>query len=91
MSTHTVTPINDVEAILQRGLKNLWYPICPSQFVAERPVSLRRLGLKLAIWRDREGLPHALEDHCPHRGAPLSQGLNLGTALACPYHGIEIR
>ena len=87
----TITPIIDTETILQRGLKNLWYPICPSHFVAERPVSLRRLGLKLAIWRDREGQPHALEDHCPHRGAPLSQGLNLGTALACPYHGIEIR
>ena len=70
----TITPIIDAEAILQRGLKNLWYPICPSNFVAERPVSLRRLGVKLAIWRDREGQPHALEDHCPHRGAPLSQG-----------------
>ena len=30
-----MTPVTDVEAVLQRGLKNLWYPICPAQFVAE--------------------------------------------------------
>ena len=81
----------EADAVLQRGLKNLWYPICPSHYVAERPVSMRRLGTKLAVWRDRSGAPRALEDHCPHRGAPLSQGLNLGDRLACPYHGIEVR
>ena len=81
----------EVDALLQRGLKDLWYPICPTSFVAERPVSLRRLGYKIALWRDSEGAPRALEDHCPHRGAPLSQGVNLGDRLACPYHGIEVR
>ncbi len=85
----------DIHAVLARGLKNLWYPICPSHFVGEQPVSLRRLGLKLAVWRDMrsgsQGQLYALEDHCPHRGAPLSQGANLGDRLACPYHGIEVR
>ena len=84
-------PTAEADAVLQRGLKHLWYPICPSHFVAERPVSMRRLGIKLAVWRGRDGAPRALEDHCPHRGAPLSQGLNLGDRLACPYHGIEVR
>ena len=80
-----------VDALLERGLYDLWYPICPSDFVKERPVSMRRLGYKMALWRDAQGTPHALEDHCPHRGAPLSMGVNLGDRLACPYHGIEIR
>jgi phenylpropionate dioxygenase-like ring-hydroxylating dioxygenase large terminal subunit len=80
-----------VEAVLQQGLKNLWYPICPSDFITDKPQALRRLGLRLAVWRDGEGNVHALEDHCPHRGAPLSQGVNLGDRLACPYHGIEVR
>jgi phenylpropionate dioxygenase-like ring-hydroxylating dioxygenase large terminal subunit len=85
----------DISAVLARGLKNLWYPLCPSDFVAERPISLRRLGLKLALWRDNSagnpGKVHALEDHCPHRGAPLSQGTIVGDRLVCPYHGIEVR
>jgi phenylpropionate dioxygenase-like ring-hydroxylating dioxygenase large terminal subunit len=80
-----------IEQRLQTGIRNLWYPACPSHFIAERPISLRRFGYKIALWRDREGTVHALEDHCPHRGAPLSLGVNLGDRLACPYHGIEIR
>ena len=82
---------HEVDALLERGLYDLWYPICPIGFVRERPVSLRRLGYKIALWREADGTPHALEDHCPHRGAPLSMGVNLGDRLACPYHGIEVR
>ena len=98
MNTETNTKVTkslptaaDVDKLLERGLYDLWYPICPSDFVKERPVSMRRLGYKLAMWRDVAGVIHALEDHCPHRGAPLSMGVNLGDRLACPYHGIEVR
>jgi phenylpropionate dioxygenase-like ring-hydroxylating dioxygenase large terminal subunit len=80
-----------VEALLEVGLKDLWYPICPSGFVKEKPISVRRLGRKIALWRDSQGTLHALEDRCPHRGAPLSQGVVLGDRLACPYHGVEVR
>jgi phenylpropionate dioxygenase-like ring-hydroxylating dioxygenase large terminal subunit len=80
-----------IDAVLAVGLKNLWYPICPSNFIGERPVSLRRLGMKFVLWRDTNGELHALEDHCPHRGAPLSLGVPLGDRIACPYHGVEVR
>jgi phenylpropionate dioxygenase-like ring-hydroxylating dioxygenase large terminal subunit len=81
-----------VDAVLADGLKNLWYPICPSDHVGERPVSLRRLGRKIVVWRDQTtGALHALEDHCPHRGAPLSMGIALGDRIACGYHGVQIR
>src|SRR5690606_31947668 len=53
--------------------------------------ALRRLGRNLVLWRDHDGRVHALEDHCPHRGAPLSRGVVLGDRLACPYHGVEVR
>ncbi|MDR2154208.1 MAG: aromatic ring-hydroxylating dioxygenase subunit alpha [Burkholderiaceae bacterium] len=79
------------DKLLEIGLKNLWYPICPSSFIKEAPISLRRLGRRFALWRDGDGKLHALEDRCPHRGAPLSQGVILGNRLACPYHGVEVR
>jgi phenylpropionate dioxygenase-like ring-hydroxylating dioxygenase large terminal subunit len=86
------TVANDpVEAVLAAGLKDLWYPICPSSFIAERPVSLRRLGRKFVLWREASGVLHALEDHCPHRGAPLSKGIALGDRIACGYHGVQVR
>ena len=92
MSTSPIQFQQDpVDAALEVGLKDLWFPICPSGFVKESPVSLRRLGYKLALWRDQTGKVHALEDHCPHRGAPLSLGIILGDRIACPYHGVEVR
>ncbi len=90
--------INLVEAradpadkLLEIGLKDLWYPVCPSSFVKDKPVKLRRLGRRIALWRDFNGVVHALEDRCPHRAAPLSQGVVLGDRLRCPYHGVEVR
>ncbi|MDX3907040.1 MAG: aromatic ring-hydroxylating dioxygenase subunit alpha [Pigmentiphaga sp.] len=80
-----------IDEYLKTGLKDLWFPICPSTFIAETPVSLRRLGIKLVLWRDGGGRLHALEDHCPHRGAPLSAGIVLNDRIACPYHGVEVR
>ena len=45
-----IIPIDPVDQLLEIGLKDLWYPICPSGFVQQNPVSLRRLGRKLALW-----------------------------------------
>ena len=87
----TTSREDPVDQLLEIGLKDLWYPICPTGFIKESPVSLRRLGRKFALWRDHGGKLHALEDRCPHRGAPLSQGVILGDRLSCPYHGVEVR
>lgn len=78
------------ERLLERGLRNYWYPICPSYQVKEAPVGLTRLSEQIVVWRDKDGTVHALEDRCPHRGARLSVGWNLGDRVACWYHGIEV-
>ena len=75
---------------LANGVRNVWYAICPSHFIGAAPVSLRRAGVKLAFWRDGDGTLYALEDHCPHRGAPLSLGIPMGDRIACGYHGVQV-
>ena len=81
------------EMINQRvnvGLQNLWHPVLPSWGVTSDPVGITRLSENIALWRDNDGNVHAIEDRCPHRGARVSLGWNLGDRIACWYHGIEI-
>jgi nitrite reductase/ring-hydroxylating ferredoxin subunit len=34
-----------------------------------------------------DGAFHAIDDTCPHRGGPLSEGELAGTEVTCPWHG----
>ncbi|MBD3759271.1 MAG: aromatic ring-hydroxylating dioxygenase subunit alpha [Rhizorhabdus sp.] len=79
-----------VEQRMNQGLRDLWYPVAPSWMVREAPVGLVRLSERIVLWRDRDGRLHAINDRCPHRGARLSMGWNLGDRVACWYHGIEV-
>lgn len=81
----------EAERILNTCIRNLWYPVVPSWQVGSAPVGITRLTEKIVLWRDGQGQVHALEDRCPHRGARLSLGWNLGDRVACWYHGIEIK
>ena len=84
-------PTNEaVEKLLRKGIRDMWYAFCPSSFVKEKPISICRCGYKIALWRDASGKLAALEDHCPHRGAPLSLGKQLGDRIQCDYHGVEV-
>tara|TARA_R110000868_G_scaffold4155_8_gene25255 strand:- start:3133 stop:4182 length:1050 start_codon:yes stop_codon:yes gene_type:complete len=76
--------------ILDTGLRNKWYGICPSARVSNNPVAIRRWSRDLVLWRDRDGGVHLQDDRCPHRGAPLSIARHDGDRLTCVYHGAEI-
>lgn len=41
---------------------------------------------RIAIFRTAESEVFAIEDHCPHKGGPLSQGIVHGKAVTCPLH-----
>ena len=41
---------------------------------------------RIAVFRTAEDRIFAIEDHCPHKGGPLSQGIVHGTAVTCPLH-----
>jgi phenylpropionate dioxygenase-like ring-hydroxylating dioxygenase large terminal subunit len=75
---------------LNLGLLNKWHPVLPSYKVQNELVGITRLSEKIVLWRDEKGNLSALEDRCPHRGARLSLGWNLGDNIACWYHGIEL-
>ncbi|GAB4823559.1 hypothetical protein N2152v2_010605 [Parachlorella kessleri] len=54
-----------------------------------RPHALTLLGKNLVIWKDgTTGQWNCLEDRCPHRAAPLSEGKIWPDGnLSCSYHG----
>ena len=81
--------ISDAGTLFDLGVRNRWYAIAASWMIKDRPVALTRLGERIVVWRGEDRV-HVLADRCPHRGAQLSKGWNLGDRLACWYHGLEV-
>ncbi len=75
---------------LRTGLLDLWYVVARGADVGDRPLALKRLDRNIVLWRDAAGTVHALDDYCPHRGAPLSLGRMAEGRITCAYHGFEI-
>jgi len=44
----------------------------------------------IALFRTSADEVFALDDRCPHKGGPLSQGLIHGKRVACPLHNWQI-
>jgi nitrite reductase (NADH) small subunit len=45
---------------------------------------------RIAVFRTVEDQVFALEDRCPHKGGPLSQGIVHGAQVTCPLHNFVI-
>ncbi len=43
-------------------------------------------GLRVAVFRTRDGQVFATQAHCPHRGGPLADGLTDEVSVVCPLH-----
>lgn len=41
---------------------------------------------RIALFRTLDDTVYALEDRCPHRDGPLSQGIVHGHCVTCPLH-----
>ena len=70
---------------------NQWYVACTPDEIAEKPLGRQVCGHRMVFFRDAEGTLAALEDFCPHRGAPLSLGFVRDNTLVCGYHGLAVR
>jgi nitrite reductase (NADH) small subunit len=51
---------------------------------------VRHGSLEIAVFRNADDEIFALEDRCPHKGGPLSQGIVHGRKVTCPLHGWNI-
>jgi phenylpropionate dioxygenase-like ring-hydroxylating dioxygenase large terminal subunit len=70
-----------------RYLEQHWFVVALSDQVRSRPQRVVVFGKPIVLVRSSEGSVWALEDRCPHRGAPLSAGRLQGHGIVCPYHG----
>ena len=41
---------------------------------------------RIGVFRTAQGQVFAIEDRCPHKGGPLSQGIVHGHSVTCPLH-----
>ena len=65
--------------------------------VAEIPVRgarvLRANGLEIGVFRTSTGEVYAIDNRCPHKKGPLSEGIVHDSAVTCPLHNwvIDLR
>jgi len=48
--------------------------------------SFRVEGHRVAVFRQRDGSLFAVQNECPHRAGPLSEGIIGSCAVICPLH-----
>ncbi|WGY47343.1 aromatic ring-hydroxylating dioxygenase subunit alpha [Vibrio sp. ABG19] len=70
--------------------KNCWYVACTPDELEQQPLARTICGEAIAFYRDNEGRVAAVQDFCPHRGAPLSLGYVEDGLLVCGYHGLRM-
>ena len=69
-------------------LRNHWYVAAWADEVGRTPLARLVLGEYLVLFRTEAGKAVALENRCPHRNLPLSEGRLVGDTLECGYHGM---
>lgn len=51
---------------------------------------VRHDGLEIGVFRTEDNRIFAINNACPHKGGPLSQGIVYGDKVACPLHSWKI-
>lgn len=69
-------------------LKNCWYVAAWSKDIDRTLKAETFLDENVVLYRRQDGTPVALENACPHRKLPLSDGSLQGDAVQCGYHGL---
>lgn len=69
-------------------LKKGWYAAAWADELDDGTLTRTITGMPVVMWRDTNGMAHALHDRCPHRFAPLSMGRRHADGIQCGYHGL---
>jgi phenylpropionate dioxygenase-like ring-hydroxylating dioxygenase large terminal subunit len=69
-------------------IHNSWYVAGWSKEITRDLSKATILGENIVFYRTEAGAVTALEDRCPHKLLPLSEGRLIGDDLQCGYHGV---
>lgn len=69
-------------------IRQRWYVAGRSDEFGDQLVDRWLLERNILFYRTEEGMVVALDNRCPHRSFPLSQGHRAGDAVVCGYHGL---
>jgi len=65
-----------------------WFDVCALEDIPLR--GSRRVGhagMTIGLFRTAGEKVFAVDNRCPHKGGPLSEGIVHDTAVTCPLHG----
>ena len=68
-----------------------WIDICALEEIPLRGARVVKTPRGcIALFRTIDNEVFALDDKCPHRGGPLSQGIVHGRSVTCPLHNMVV-
>lgn len=71
--------------------EKLWMDVCALEDIPWRGGRVLKIGAGcVALFRTHENEVFALDDKCPHKGGPLSQGIVHDNAVTCPLHNLVL-
>lgn len=66
---------------------SFWFDLGPIDAIPKRGArTVRTPRREIAVFRTASDEFFALENRCPHKGGPLSEGIVHGRKVACPLH-----
>ncbi len=65
----------------------VWLEVCTVNAIPQRGARVVKTGAGcVAVFRTIDDEVFALDDECPHKKGPLSQGIVHGKSVTCPLH-----
>jgi nitrite reductase (NADH) small subunit len=72
-------------------VKTYWFDVGPVTAIPLRGArTVKTPRRDIAVFRTASNDVFALENNCPHKGGPLSEGIVHGHKVACPLHNLII-